>query len=326
MQDPRQRTVTLDLVVPMKNEASALPLLLGALAGTFSPEVRATHGLGIVTCIFVDDGSDDESVEIVQRSADPTLAIEVIRLSRNFGHQAAITAGLAHARGDLVAVIDADLQDPPHLLLEMVGEWRKGFDVVLARRRSRQGSALKRGLYWGFYRLYRVMSPIAVPVDSGDFALMSRRVVTELNKLPETVRFIRGLRSWLGFPHTFIDYDRPARIAGTPSYGWREMYRLATDGLVALSLRPLQLTQFLALVYLLLSLLGAWAVIARWFDPVDVRTQLSLLLLVILLSNGLIMFSLYILGAYLGRTYLETKARPPYVVAEIIRRDPAAPS
>lgn len=311
--------VTLDIVIPMYNEANVLPALLHALADTFTPTICAARHVSRVTCLFVDDGSEDDSAQIVEQHRPTHLGVVIIRLSRNFGHQAAITAGIAHTSADLVAVIDADLQDPPASVLEMIDRWRAGFEVVYGVRRNRKEGPAKALLYWLFYRLYRLLTPIAVPVDSGDFCLLSRRVVEELNKLPEKVRFPRGLRSWVGFPQTAIHYDRPARFAGTSRYSWRDLYRLATDGIASLSLRPLQLAQVLALLYFLFSLVGLGALMLQWFEPIDLTARVSLLLVLTMLSNGLLMFCLYIIGAYLGRAYLEVKGRPAYVVAEIIQ-------
>ena len=313
--------VTLDIVIPVYNEAKVLPALIRALGQTFSPETKAQHRIDRVTCFFVDDGSTDASVQFLDACREPGFEVVVIRLSRNFGHQAAITAGIAHTSGNLVAVMDADLQDPPACILSMIEKWRVGFEVVYAVRRKRKEGALKKFMYWAFYRIYRLLTPIAVPVDSGDFCLMSRRVVEELNRLPETVRFPRGLRSWVGFPQVAMEYDRPARFAGESRYGWRDLYALATEGLASLSLRPLQLAQVLSIVFLLLSLGGIAALTLGLFDSVDAGTRESATLVLILMSNSAVLFCLYIVGAYLGRAYLEVKGRPTYIVAEVIRPD-----
>jgi len=311
--------VTLDLVIPMFNEEAVLPALLEVLQATFSPESCRQHRISRVSCVFVDDGSWDASVRVVRETPAPSIAACVVRLSRNFGHQAAVTAGLDHSTADLVAILDADLQDPPDCVLDMIARWREGFDIVYGQRRTRQEGPLKTGFAWAFYRVYRLLSPIAVPLDSGDFCLMSRRVVDELCRLPERVRFPRGLRSWIGFRQAAVPYDRPARHAGTSRYGWRELYRLATDGIAAMSLRPLQLAQVLALAYFLISVAAVAAYAFGWLRSASLQTQISLILLLTIFSNGLVLFCLYVLGAYLGRAYLEVKGRPPYVVAEVLR-------
>lgn len=313
---------TLDIVIPMHDEALVLPALLRCLAETFAPEACRQHQIARVTCVFVDDGSRDESVRIVRESRPPHLATRIVRLSRNFGHQPAVTAGINASRSDLVTVIDADLQDPPACILEMIKKWRAGFEVVHAVRRNRQEGHLKVFLYWLFYRFYRWLTPVDVPVDSGDFCLMSRRVVNELNQLPEKVRFPRGLRSWVGFPQTTIEYDRPARFAGETRYTFGDLYQLATDGIASLSLRPLRVAQMLSLVYLVLSVGGITALQFGMLTAMDPTTQVSLLMVIMLLSNSFILFCLYILGAYLGRAYLEVKGRPNYIVADIAEFGP----
>ena len=320
--DRQHARVTLDLVIPMHDEAPVLPALLEALSATFTPETCSKSGIASVNCLFVDDGSQDASIATVRAAEVDGLGVRILRLSRNFGHQAAVSAGLANSSADLVAVMDADLQDPPACVPEMIGEWRNGFEVVYGERANRQEGLAKRLLYASFYRLFRFLSPIDVPVDAGDFCLLSRRAVDELNRLPEAVRFPRGLRAWIGFPQTAVRYDRPARAAGRSSYRWRDLYNLATEGIASLSLRPLQIAQMLALAYLLLSLLGVTALLLNVFDETELRTQLNLMFLLLIVSNSLVLFCLYILGAYLGRTYFEAKGRPSFIVYEdlIVRK------
>jgi dolichol-phosphate mannosyltransferase len=320
IQEPRRNeAASLDIVIPIHDEASVLPALLAALHETFTAAARDKYGISRVTCIFVDDGSRDRSAEIVREHPARDLGIVLLRLSRNFGHQSAVSAGVAHSSADLVAVMDADLQDPPACILQMIERWRAGFDVVYAVRRNRKEGALKVFLYWAFYRLYGLLSSIAVPADSGDFCLMSRRVVDELNKLPEKVRFPRGLRTWVGFDQTSVEYDRPERVAGETHYGFRDLYRLATDGIASLSLRPLQLAQVLSLLYLIVTVVGLGGLAFGAFDSLRTDARLSLLLLIVLVNNSIVLFCLYVLGAYLGRAYLEVKGRPTYIVAEVIR-------
>lgn len=314
------QSLSLDIVIPVFNEAAVLPALLQALAATFTPEASASAGLARVRCLFVDDGSRDDSAALLRAARLPAVGITVIRLSRNFGQQAAISAGLAASDADLVGVMDADLQDPPAVLLQMVAHWRAGYEVVYGVRRGRKEAPPKVFVYWAFYRLYRFLSrPIAVPVDSGDFSLMSRRVVDELERLPERVRFPRGLRAWIGFPQVALEYDRPERAAGQSSYTWRGLYQLGTEGIAALSLRPLQLAQILSIIFFLLSFGAAGAVLLGAIGERGPATSLPLLAVLILLSNSVILFCLYIIGAYLGRAYLEVKQRPGYVVADVWR-------
>ncbi len=314
----RQDEVSLDLVVPVHDEEQVLPELIRTLETTFDDACRSRLGLRSVRCIFVDDGSRDRSVEVIQQQAPVGLGIRLLRLSRNFGHQAAVSAGLAHSDADLVAVLDADLQDPPATVCDMIEQWRHGYEVVYGQRRNREASPALRFLYAAFYRLFRWLSPIDVPVDAGDFCLLSRRVVDELDALPEAVRFPRGLRAWVGFPQAAVAYDRPARRAGQSSYGWRDLYNLATEGIASLSLRPLQVAQLLALVYGALSLLGLAAIWLDLFGAADAGTRIDVVIVLLLASNSIILFCIYILGAYLGRTYLEAKGRPSFIVYEDI--------
>jgi dolichol-phosphate mannosyltransferase len=314
---------TLDLVIPIYDEALVLPALFQALRTTFTPEACSRLEITSVNCLFVDDGSRDSSVAAIQAETFEGLGVRILSLSRNFGHQAAISAGVAESSADLVAVMDADLQDPPECILEMIEEWRKGFEVVYGKRANRKEGLLKRFLYASFYRLFRLLSPIDVPVDAGDFCLMSRRAVDELNRLPESVRFPRGLRAWIGFPQTAVQYDRSARAAGQSSYGWGDLYNLATEGIASMSLKPLKLAQLLAILYLLLSLGGLTALLLNIFERPDIQTQLSMLLVLLVASSSLILFCLYILGAYLGRAYLEVKGRPSYIVyKDLVVREP----
>ena len=314
----RSSRVSLEIVIPIYNEQEVLPALFEEFVRTFSAEARDQYGLSEVNCLFVDDGSQDASAATVSEARPTGLGVTLLRLSRNFGHQAAVSAGIAHSSADLIAVIDADLQDPPGCILEMIGRWREGYEVVYGQRRHRQEGFLKRFLYAAFYRIYRLLAPIDVPVDAGDFCLLSRRAADELNRLPEAVRFPRGLRAWIGFPQTAVEYDRPARAAGESRYGWRDLYRLATEGIASLSLRPLQLSQLLALIYLLLAIAGISGLLLNVFDFTDLRTQLNLVLVITLVSNATVLFCMYILGAYLGRTYWEVKGRPAFIVQDVV--------
>jgi dolichol-phosphate mannosyltransferase len=319
----RNGPVSIDVVVPVYNEEQVLPLLIGRFDITFSPERRQQHGIHQVSMIFVDDGSSDASVALLDEllRARPPFNGTIVRLSRNFGHQAAVTAGMDASKADVTVVMDADLQDPPELITDMLAKWRHGYDVVYAQRMNRREHLVKRALYWTFYRTYRLLSPIDVAIDSGDFCLMSRRVVEELRRLPESIRFPRGLRSWVGFPQTGIEYDRPARVAGTTRYSWSQLYELATNGITALSIRPLKWVQTLSLLYLALSAI-TFVVALRLGTTSTEDWQFTVLLWSVLLGNALVILWLYVLGAYVGRAYLETKRRPTYIVRDVL--DPTA--
>lgn len=310
----------LDLVIPVFNEQDVIEVLVSQLCAQFSSKNLTDAGLSSVRYIFVDDGSADETAALVRdkiRSGIPAL---LIRLSRNFGHQAALSAGLDAADAELVACMDADLQDPPELVYAMVERWRDGCDVVYGQRRTRRERALKRAGYWLFYRVLQSLSDIPIPRDSGDFCLMDQKVVTALRALPEKLRFIRVLRAWVGFSQAAVPFDRPARKAGAPKYDWRGLYRLATDGIAAASIRPLQLAQvvsfgFFLLAMVFLSLLG----FALFLAPEAPTPPFELIaLLLLMLGNASLALCIYILGAYVGRTYLEVKGRPSYLVMERI--------
>jgi dolichol-phosphate mannosyltransferase len=325
--DPaRTAPVSLAVVVPVYNEAEVLGLLLERLAAALSPERLATHGVRQARLVFVDDGSTDDTASLLAERIRAGLDATLIRLSRNFGHQGAVCAGLDAADADLVAIIDADLQDPPELLLPMLDVWRTGVDVVFARRRRRRGNPLKRLAYWGFYRLVAFLSDIKLPLDTGDFSLLDRRVVLALRRLPERLRFPRGLRAWVGFRQEAFDYDRPERERGVTKYPLSKLYRLATDGIASMSTRPLQAAQLASFFFgvltmgLLVMLLGGFLV-----SPDAVPRPFMLAYVLIASGNALLSFCLYILGAYVGRTYLEVKGRPPYLVMEVVDPPPPAP-
>lgn len=317
--EARRGPVTLEVVVPVFDEADVLDLLLRRLAEALSAERLAEHAVGRARLLFVDDGSRDATAALLVDRIAGGLDARLLRLSRNFGHQSAVCAGLDAADADLVAVIDADLQDPPELLLPMVARWRAGADVVFARRRRRRGSPLKRAGYWLFYRLVSFLSDVTLPLDTGDFSLMDRRVVEALRRLPERLRFPRGLRAWVGFHQEALDYDRPEREAGSTKYAWRQLYRLATDGIAAMSTRPLQAAQVASFFFGLLTLAFLAMLAGGVLVSPDAVPRPFLLAYVLIASgNALLSFCIYILGAYVGRTYLEVKGRPPYVILEVV--------
>jgi dolichol-phosphate mannosyltransferase len=308
----------LSVVVPCFNEQEVLNLTHGRLTDTLGD--NSGFDLEIV---YVNDGSEDRTEEILFGMADTDARVKVISLSRNFGHQAAITAGLNHAVGNIVAVIDADLQDPPELILSMIKRWREGYDVVYGVRTKRKEPFFKRFAYKVFYRFYRFFAQIEVPIDSGDFALLDRRVVDILNALPERNQFIRGLRAWAGFRQTGLVYERDVRAAGQPKYNFQKLMRLAFDGIFNFSTRPLTIIFIIGLLTSFMSVLATLVyLIARigdykifGYSPGDARGFTSLIL-AILFFSGIQLISLGIIGEYLGRLYQEIKRRPAYVVKE----------
>ncbi|MGO9117338.1 MAG: glycosyltransferase family 2 protein [Desulfomonilaceae bacterium] len=316
----RSGPVRLEIVIPVYNEEEMIKPLLDELIRTFGKEQLEKHLIRSVKLIFVDDGSTDNTASKLAEAIRAGLPAVLIRLSRNFGHQKALKAGLDVATADVTAVIDADLQDPPDLIPDMLSEWREGCDVVYGLRRSRREGRAKRFCYWAAYRLIAMLSDIPLPLDSGDFCLMDRRVVTHLKSLSESVLFLRGMRSWVGFRQIGLPYDRPARIAGTTKYRLKNLYKLATDGIAALSTRPLRLAQGITFAYLVTAITLSIFIIFRLLFPADngVSPLFLTTYLLILLGNGLICLCIYVLGAYVGRGYVEVKGRPQYVVMEVV--------
>ncbi|MFT8871696.1 MAG: glycosyltransferase family 2 protein [Sporolactobacillus sp.] len=267
--------------------------------------------------IFVNDGSRDRTQEILGDIADNDSAVRLIDFSRNFGHQIAITAGIDYAVGRAVIVIDADLQDPPELIPQMIEKWEDGYDVVYGQRTVRKGeSRFKKWTAAVFYRLLRASTEIDIPLDTGDFRLMDARVCAELKKIPEKNRFVRGLVSWVGFNQTAIEYVRDQRSAGESKYPLKKMLKLSVDGLTSFSYKPLKLATYAGA---LLSCAGfIYMIIAlalKLFTSNTVPGWTSLIVIQLLFS-GFTLFVLGMLGEYIGRIYDETKDRPLYIVRE----------
>lgn len=279
--------------------------------------------------IFVDDGSRDGTAAILEQLAASDPRIRVVAFARNFGHQSAVSAGIAHADGDAAVIIDADLQDPPEVILAMIDKWRDGFDVVYGVRTKRKEAIWKRVCYIAFYRILNKLASIDTPLDAGDFSLIDRQVLAQVSRLPEKNRFFRGLRAWVGFRQIGIPYERQARAAGATKYSFRKLVTLASDGIFNFSTVPLTIVFYLGFLMSLISLTAFITVaLLRIFDiPVfglhikDVQGFASTLL-TILLIGGVQLISTGILGEYIGRIYQEVKARPPYIV----RESPSCPS
>jgi polyisoprenyl-phosphate glycosyltransferase len=304
---------TLTLVLPIYNEEEVIPELHGrlqAFLATFDFEAEV---------LFVNDGSRDRSMELLRGIASSEPRYRVLSFARNFGHQAAITAGMDFARGEAVVVMDADLQDPPEVVLQMVARWREGYDVVYGRRRSRDGETWFKVLTarW-FYRLFALMIPIEVPLDAGDFRLMSRRVVVALRELREAHRFVRGMVAWVGFKQTDVPYDRPGRFAGETKYPLRKMIRFALDGITSFSVLPLRFSTYLGIAMNIGSMgIVLWALLAKYVLQRVVPGWTFIVVLVAVFS-GVQLLMVGILGEYVGRIYEEVKRRPLYIVADTV--------
>ncbi|MAF02831.1 glycosyltransferase family 2 protein [Herbaspirillum huttiense F1] len=275
--------------------------------------------------IFVNDGSRDRTLEKLKAIAREDARVRVVCLSRNFGHQIAVTAGVDAARGDAVVLMDADLQDPPAVVHQMVAHWREGYDVVYAVRSEREGeSAFKIATARAFYRLLNKMSEVDIPLDTGDFRLMSRRVVDTLCAMPERDRFVRGMVSWVGFKQMALPYARARRVAGVTKYPLKKMLKFATDGILSFSSKPLQMSIGLGMSAAGLAFLGIlYALFLRIFTQVWVEGWTALMIAVLFIG-GVQLVSIGILGEYIGRIYSEIKRRPLYVVSEYIGYAPEA--
>lgn len=303
--------VELSVVVAAFEEADTLPALWARLAPVLD-------GFDTSELVVVDDGSRDATWSVICELAAQDPRVRGIRLSRNFGQQAALTTGLEAAAGATVACMDADLQDPPELLPEMVERLRAGAEVVYAVRRTRDAGPAKRLAYRAFYRLYRSLADIDVPLDSGDFAVLDRRVVDELIAMPERTRFLRGLRSWVGFRQEPFEYDRPDRAVGQPKYTLRKLLRLAIDGLVSLSSLPLRVASILGFLTALAGVVYIGVAVAARLLLQDVPEGWTSLTAIILVLGGAQLTVIGVLGEYVARIYNEVKRRPHAVVRERI--------
>ncbi|MFF2158156.1 glycosyltransferase family 2 protein [Paenibacillus chitinolyticus] len=303
--------VNYSIIIPMYNEEAVIQETYRRLKVVMS-ETSETYEL-----IFINDGSRDRSAEIIKEYAAWDETVKLIDFSRNFGHQIAITAGMDYASGDAVIIIDADLQDPPELILQMIGKWKEGYEVVYAKRVKRSGETFfKKWSASLFYRVLRASTDIHIPVDTGDFRLMDRKVCDEMKKLPENNRFVRGLVSWVGFRQTAIEYERDERLAGETKYPLKRMIKLSLDGITSFSYKPLKLagylgallsgSGFLYLLYVVYLALFTDATLKGWPSVVGIM----------LIFNGFVLLMLGILGEYIGRIYDETKGRPLYIVRE----------
>ena len=306
----------LSVVVPVYNEEENIPELYRRLTD-------AMEGMGhSYELIFVNDGSSDATLHRLQslQAQDPCICL--LDLARNFGHQAAVTAGIDHAVGRAVVIIDGDLQDPPEVIPNLVAHWQEGYDVVYAVRTKRKEGLFKRLAYGTFYRLMHWMADTEIPLDAGDFSLIDRRVATTLRQLPERNRFVRGLRSWVGFRQIGIPFERAERYEGQSKYSLRALVGLATSGFVSFSKLPLRIATYLGMLVSGVAFLSALAfIILRLVTEVEPQGWTSVIVVVLFLG-GVQLVTLGILGEYLGYVLDEVRRRPPYVVREWSRGRP----
>jgi len=324
--DIADTNVGLSLVIPCYNEGRVLPVLKERLLRSL-PELKLSWEV-----ILVDDGSRDDTFGQLAALHAADARFKMISFSRNFGHQTAVFAGLSHAQGEFVAVMDADLQDPPEFIATCVAKLKEGYDVVYAVRRQRKENLFKRAGYAIFYRLLKLIAEVEIPLDSGDFCVMRQRVVAVLRALPERDVFVRGLRAWTGFRQTGLEYERHARAAGDTKYLFHKLVRLAMDGVFAFSAFPLRLATYLGFISLAVSL-GAAVMLLFWkilnfkmfgHYPAEVPGWTSIVCLV-LFMGGMQFLILGVMGEFIGRIYNEVKQRPRWIIRETLGIDTANP-
>ncbi|MBW4546429.1 MAG: glycosyltransferase family 2 protein [Symplocastrum torsivum CPER-KK1] len=303
--------VELSVVVPVYNEEQNLDYLFERLTSVLN-RLNMTYEI-----VCVNDGSKDNTIERLIEHHQQNPAIKVVNLSRNYGKEIALSAGLDYTCGDAVVPIDADLQDPPELIADLVAKWREGYDVVLATRRSRQGESwIKRLTANAFYRIIDRISHVPIPRDTGDFRLIDRRVVDAIKQLPERNRFMKGLFAWVGFKQTSILYDRPSRYKGETTWNYWRLWNFALDGITSFSFIPLKVWSYIGLLVAIPAFFYAsFLVIRTVLFGVDLPGYASIMVAVLFLG-GVQLVSLGVLGEYLGRVYEEVKGRPLYLVRE----------
>lgn len=308
--DSRKERPEVGIIIPCYNEEDVVPMLLARLAAIFQKWPYPVYVL------FVDDGSRDRTYELLAAACAKNANLACLRFARNFGHQTAVSAGLSRVRGDVVAVIDADLQDPPEFILDMVAKWREGYEVVYGIRTNRKEGPVLRMAYALFYRILKKIANIDLPLDAGDFSLMDRTVVDQINAMPEHNRFIRGLRGWVGFRQVGLPYDRQSRQAGEPKYNLRRLMNLAMNGIISFSSVPLQFASWFGALasFAGFTLMLVVVVIGLFFGKTP--PGWASLAVIILLFGGIQLVVLGIIGEYIGRIFDEVKNRPGFIVRD----------
>ncbi|MGG6293090.1 glycosyltransferase family 2 protein [Leptolyngbya sp. AN02str] len=301
------------IVVPIYNEEDTIPELYRRVSAVLDMLDGPSE------LILVNDGSRDRSLALMRELHERDRRVCYLSLARNFGHQIAVTAGMNLARGEAVVVMDADLQDPPELILDLVEQWRLGYHVVYAQRvRRQQEGWLKRLFAFGYYRVLRSLADVDIPTDTGDYCLMDRSVVRVLNAMPERNRYIRGLRAWVGFRQTAVPFERDPRYAGPVKYTFRKSLRLAINGLVSFSTVPLRLSTYLGLMAAAIALIMAVLVIYwRFFEVNSPLTGFAAIAVAVFFIGAVQLICIGILGEYIARIYEETRGRPLYILSEV---------
>lgn len=304
----------ISIIAPLFNETESFPRLVARLNGVMESSPLA------IEVVLIDDGSRDNTALLMQQLALTDSRYHCVFLSRNYGHQIALTAGIAAARGsEALFIIDGDLQDPPELLSDFYQKYQEGFDVVYAVRKKRKENWFKRTAYATFYRLMKSISYVDIPLDSGDFSLISRRVADVLNQMPEESRFIRGMRSWIGFRQTGFEYERDARLAGESKYSFKMLQRLAYNGIFNFSEYPIKIITRLGMLTIGVALIYLIQTLIKRFVYHDVPQGFTALLFIIVLFSGVQLIALGLIGEYVLRIFFQAKGRPLYVLREVIR-------
>ncbi|GAB1797272.1 MULTISPECIES: glycosyltransferase family 2 protein [Priestia] len=309
--------VKYSIVVPVYNEEEVIHETYRRLTEVMHSTKEAYE------LLFVNDGSRDRTAEIIKEYSEQDPAVVLLDFARNFGHQIAITAGMDYARGEAVVVIDADLQDPPELILEMIEKWKQGFDVVYAKRTKRKGETyFKKQTAAMFYRFLRAMTDIDIPLDTGDFRLLDRKVCNQMNSIQEKNRFVRGLVSWVGFKQIAVEYERDERLAGESKYPLKKMLKLSMDGITSFSYKPLKLASYAGVTLSGIGFIYLLVVLYLKLFTDSTITGWSSLIVIQLFFSGIILIILGMIGEYIGRIYDETKNRPLYIVREKYQLEP----
>lgn len=304
----------ISLIVPLYNEEKVFHLLVQRLDALIQTSPVPFE------IVMVNDGSRDKTPELMRQQALKSPHYTAVFLSRNYGHQVAVSAGMSHARGtEAVMIIDGDLQDPPELMLKFYDKIKEGYEVVYAIRKKRKENFIKRSMYWLFYRILKRLSEIEIPLDSGDFSMLSRRVCDILVAMPERSRFLRGMRTWVGFRQIGVEYERDKRVAGDSKYTLKALFKLAYDGIFNFSYVPLKLITSLGLYTILISLVYITYVLIKKLLGYELPSGFTTLIMAITLFSGVQLISLGVIGEYLARIYLQVKNRPLFLVDNVIQ-------
>ncbi|MBW3694733.1 glycosyltransferase [Vibrio sp. T187] len=307
--------VSLSVIVPFYNEEEVLPEFHARLTKVLDALDETSE------IVYVDDGSKDGSVELVESFRSINSSISLIGLSRNFGKESAMSAGLEHCKGQAIILLDADLQDPPELIPQMLAKWREGFDVVNMQRSKREGETwLKRFSAMSFYRVMNMMAKIDVPENVGDFRLLSREVVDHINQLPERNRYMKGIFSWPGFRQTTVQFKRDARFCGETKWNYLKLFGLAMDGITSFSIRPLRIATALGSLIAFSAFVYGMVIVAKTLFWGEAVSGYPSMMVVQLALGGIQLLSIGLLGEYIGRIFIETKRRPLYLIQTVFEK------